>query len=66
MYRIDSENNITAHAAPPTGADLSQSFSTGKELAKPHRGVPRIAASRCLQRRFLHVARCRSSPRWRA
>jgi hypothetical protein len=34
MFTIDSENNITAHAALPTGADESQSFSTAKELAK--------------------------------
>ena len=34
MFTIDSENNITAHAAVPAGADESQSFSTAKELAK--------------------------------
>jgi len=33
-FTIDSENNITAHAALPAGADQSQSFSTAKELAK--------------------------------
>ena len=34
MFTIDSDNNITAHARPPAGADESQSFSTMKELAK--------------------------------
>jgi hypothetical protein len=34
MFTIDSENNITAHAAFPAGADESQSFSTARELAK--------------------------------
>jgi hypothetical protein len=33
-FTIDAENNITAHAGPPDGADESQSFSTAKELAK--------------------------------
>ena len=33
-FTIDSENNITAHAGPPAGADESQSFSNQKELAK--------------------------------
>ena len=33
-FTIDSENNITTHAALPAGADESQSFSTAKELAK--------------------------------
>ena len=33
-FTIDSENNITAHAGLPAGADESQSFSTAKELAK--------------------------------
>src|ERR1700722_4278782 len=33
-FTIDSDNNITAHAALPPGADESQSFSTAKELAK--------------------------------
>lgn len=33
-FTIDSDNNITAHAALPAGADESQSFSTAKELAK--------------------------------
>jgi hypothetical protein len=32
-FTIDSENNITAHAAPPAGADNSQSFSSESELA---------------------------------
>jgi hypothetical protein len=32
-FTIDSDNNITAHAALPAGAE-SQSFSTAKELAK--------------------------------
>lgn len=31
---IDSDNNITAHAGPPAGADESPSFSNPKELAK--------------------------------
>ena len=34
MFTIDSDNNITAHAGLPAGADESQSFSTAKELAK--------------------------------
>jgi hypothetical protein len=33
-FTIDSENNITALAELPTGADASQSFSNAKELAK--------------------------------
>jgi hypothetical protein len=33
-FTIDSENNITAHAGLPAGADESQSFSNQKELAK--------------------------------
>ena len=33
-FTIDSENNITAHARVPGGADESQSFSTAKDLAK--------------------------------
>jgi hypothetical protein len=33
-FTIDGENNITAFAELPTGADHSQSFSTAKELAK--------------------------------
>jgi hypothetical protein len=34
MFTIDAENNITAHAELPAGADESQSFSSTKELAK--------------------------------
>jgi hypothetical protein len=34
MFTIDADNNITAHAALPAGADESQSFSTSEELAK--------------------------------
>jgi hypothetical protein len=33
-FTIDSENNITAHAGPPVGADESQFFTNPKELAK--------------------------------
>ncbi len=33
-FTIDAENNITAHATLPAGADESQSFSTAKELAR--------------------------------
>jgi integrase/recombinase XerD len=33
-FTIDSDNNITAHAELPAGADESQSFSNQKELAK--------------------------------
>ena len=33
-FTIDSDNNITAHAGLPAGADESQSFSNPKELAK--------------------------------
>jgi hypothetical protein len=33
-FTIDADNNITAHAALPAGADESQSFSSAKELAK--------------------------------
>ena len=33
-FTIDSDNNITALAGLPAGADQSQSFSTAKELAK--------------------------------
>src|SRR5579863_7494168 len=33
-FTIDSDNNITALAGLPTGAEESQSFSTSKELAK--------------------------------
>ena len=33
-FTIDAENNITALAGLPAGADQSQSFSTAKELAK--------------------------------
>ena len=33
-FTIDSDNNITALAELPAGADQSQSFSTAKELAK--------------------------------
>jgi hypothetical protein len=33
-FIIDAENNITAHAALSASADVSQSFSTAKELAK--------------------------------
>src|SRR5271154_4693200 len=33
-FTIDTDNNITAHAGLPAGADESQSFSTAKELAK--------------------------------
>ena len=33
-FTIDSDNNITAHAGLPAGADESQSFSSAKELAK--------------------------------
>ncbi len=32
-FTIDAENNITAHATLPAGADRSQSFSSAKELA---------------------------------
>jgi len=32
-FTIDSENNITAHAGLPAGADESQSFGNQKELA---------------------------------
>jgi hypothetical protein len=34
VFTIDSENNITAYAALPAGADESQAFSTAKEQAK--------------------------------
>ena len=33
-FTIDFDNNITAHAALPAGADESQSFTNQKELAK--------------------------------
>jgi hypothetical protein len=33
-FTIDIDNNITAHAELPVGADATQSFSTQKELAK--------------------------------
>ncbi len=33
LFTIDAENNITAHATLPAGADQSQSFSSAKELA---------------------------------
>jgi hypothetical protein len=33
-FTIDSENNITAHAGLPAGADESQSFANQKELGK--------------------------------
>jgi len=33
-FTVDPDNNITAHAALPAGADESQSFSSAKELAK--------------------------------
>jgi hypothetical protein len=33
-FTIDSDNNITAHAALPAGIDQSQSFTSQKELAK--------------------------------
>jgi hypothetical protein len=33
-FTIDSENNITAHAGLPAGADESQSFTNQQELAK--------------------------------
>ena len=33
-FTIDSDNNITAYAALPDGADESQSFTNQKELAK--------------------------------
>ena len=33
-FTIDKDNNITAHAEVPAGADPGQSFSTEKELAK--------------------------------
>jgi uncharacterized protein DUF3489 len=33
-FTIDSENNITAHAGLPAGADESQSFSNQEELVK--------------------------------
>jgi hypothetical protein len=33
-FTLDSDNNITALAGLPTGADESQSFSNAKELAK--------------------------------
>jgi len=33
-FTIASDNNITAHAGLPAGADNSQSFATAKELAK--------------------------------
>jgi len=34
MFTVDAENNITAHAGLPAGADELQSFSNAKELAK--------------------------------
>jgi hypothetical protein len=40
MFTIDSDNNITAHAGLPVGADKSQLFSTAKELAKLTAGWP--------------------------
>src|SRR6266404_2947109 len=33
-FTIDSDNNITAHAGLPAGADESQSFTNIKELAR--------------------------------
>lgn len=39
-FTIDSDNNITAHASLPAGADESQSFSNPKELAKLTAGWP--------------------------
>ncbi|MGD1095767.1 MAG: DUF3489 domain-containing protein [Bryobacteraceae bacterium] len=33
-FTIDSDNNITAHAELPAGADQSQAFTNQKELAK--------------------------------
>ncbi len=33
-FTIDQDNNITAHATLPAGADESQVFTTAKELAK--------------------------------
>jgi hypothetical protein len=33
-FRIDADNNLTAHASLLAGADESQSFSSAKELAK--------------------------------
>jgi hypothetical protein len=33
-FTIDSDNNITAHAELPAGADATQSFTSQKELAK--------------------------------
>src|SRR5450755_152901 len=39
-FTIDSENNITALAGLPAGADQSQSFSTAKELGRLAAGWP--------------------------
>ena len=39
-FTIDSDNNITAHAQLPAGADQSQLFSSAKELAKLTAGWP--------------------------
>src|SRR5580692_1573642 len=39
-FTIDSENNITAHAGVPSGADESAVFSSQKELAKLAAGWP--------------------------
>ncbi len=33
-FTIDTDNNITAHAELPAGADATQSFASQKELAK--------------------------------
>ena len=33
-FTIDTDNNITAYAALPAGAEQTQSFSTEKELGK--------------------------------
>jgi hypothetical protein len=46
-FTIDSDNNITVHAALPAGAEL-QSFSNPKELAKNHR-MARIPVGRDLE-----------------
>ena len=48
-FTIDAENNITAHAGLPAGADESQSFSTAKELAKLTAEWPGIPPGRHLE-----------------
>ena len=48
-FTIDSDNNITAHAGLPAGADESQSFSNREGTGQAHRRMASVPLGRHLE-----------------